>query len=90
MSLPSTLDCVPFKYLSAETGVPLKPGWDSPACVSSLAHALMLDSDYGDGLPEFSGFLMKIKCKKIERNSSIKDIAIQKKYTALNLAKYLM
>ena len=38
--IQATLECVPFRYLSAENGVPVTPGWDSPAYLASLAHAL--------------------------------------------------
>ena len=72
-----TLDCVPFKYLSAEAGFPTTPGWDSPAYVSSLTHALRFDSEYGDGMPDLSDLIRKIICK-IERNRSIQEIVIQK------------
>ena len=34
--IQATLDCVPFTYLSAENGVPVTPGWDSPAYVSNF------------------------------------------------------
>ena len=78
--IQTTLDCVPLKHLSAVTGFPTTPGWDSSAYVSNLAHALMHDNDCGTRIPEYSEFMKKIRCM-IEQNRSIEEIAIQKKYT---------
>ena len=75
--LQATVDCAPLAYVSTEPGLPTTPGWDSPAYVSRLACALRLDNGIGVGLPEFATFLSKMK-RRIERNCSIKEVAIQK------------
>ena len=85
-SKSTTLDCVSFKYLSAVTGFPTTPGWDSPAYVSSLAHALMHDNDCGPRIPEYCEFMIEIR-RMIEQNQSIQEIPILKKVCSFLIAK---
>ena len=76
----TTLESVPFEYLSPVIGAPLTPGWDSPAYVSCLALALQQDcqpDSLRDHGAEFAEYIGKIRCK-IVRNRSTKEIAIQK------------
>ena len=136
----TTLDCVPFKYLSHVNGSPLTPGWASPAYVSSLALTLRQDChpDGGSGIKlpippqggsgiklpnppqggsgikllnpprggsgikllnppqppdshrdhgaQFVEYMKKIRCK-IERNRSIREIAIQKQLHSILIDK---
>ena len=57
--------------------MPITPGWESPAYVSRLAGAMKIDTGIGEGLPEFAASIGKMK-RRIDRNSSIKEVAIQK------------
>ena len=62
--------------MNRELGLPISPGWESPAYVSRLASALRHDSDIGAGLLELDAYIEKIRCK-IRRTCSIKEVAIQ-------------
>ena len=84
--LQATLECVPLSFLNGEFGLPSTPGLDSPAYVSSLARALWHGSDLGEGLLEFAAYIRKIRCK-IERNCSIKEVAIQKQLYSILIGK---
>ena len=67
--IQTTLDCVPFKYLSPVDGAPLTPGWDTPAYVSCLALALRQDchpDSHRDHGAEFAKYMRKTRCK-VER-----------------------
>ena len=55
-----TLESVPFAFLSNLPGIPITPGWDSPAYVTNLACALRHNSDIGAGLFEFAAYIRKI------------------------------
>ena len=69
------MDCVPLAHINREPGVPITPGWDSPAYVSRLAGALRIGKSIGAGLPEFAAIISKMK-RMIERNCSTKEVAI--------------
>ena len=76
----TTLDCVPFEYLSPVIGAPLTPGWDAPANVSCLALALQQDcqpDSLRDHGAEFAEYMRQIRCK-IDLNRCINEMAIQK------------
>jgi len=87
--LQTTMDCVPLGFVNREPGLHTTPGWDSPAYVSRLACALKYDTGIGDGLPEFVACISKIK-RKINRNCSIKDVAIQKQLYNMLINKHTM
>ena len=67
----------------------MTPGWDSPAYVSCLALALRQDcqpDSHRDHGAQFAEYMSKIRCK-IERNRSIKEIAIQKQLCSILISK---
>jgi len=75
--IQTTCDCIPLSFLSCESGLPITPGWDSPAYVSRLACAMRIDNSLGAALPEFANYLSSMK-RRIDRNCSISEVAIQK------------
>ena len=87
--LQTTMDCVPSGFMNREPGLPTTPGWDSPAYVSRLARSLRHDTGIGEGLPEFVAYISKIKCK-IDRNCSIKEVAIQKQLHNMLINKVVL
>ena len=87
--IQNTLDCVPFKYLSPVNRAPLTPGWDTPAYVSNLATAMRQDCQpdtHRDHGADFAEYMRRIRCT-IERNGSIKELAIQKQLYSILIGK---